>query len=63
MRKLDEILHKFEYYLCDRLMGGTWEECESVWRERSPVYHADKIQMPLLVRCAHHSSVLFETSF
>ena len=52
MRKLDEILHKFEYYLCDRLMGGTWEECESVWRERSPVHHADKIQMPLLVRIA-----------
>ncbi|KAJ6612726.1 alpha/beta-hydrolase [Mycena sp. CBHHK59/15] len=49
MRKLDEVLHKFEYYLCDRLMGGKWEECESVWRERSPIYHADKIQMPLLI--------------
>lgn len=49
MRKLDEILHKFEYHLCDRLMGGKWEECESVWRERSPIYHADKIKMPLLV--------------
>lgn len=50
MRKLDEVLHKFEYYLCDRLMGGTWEECEPVWRARSPIYHADKIIMPLLVR-------------
>ncbi|KZT44034.1 alpha/beta-hydrolase [Sistotremastrum suecicum HHB10207 ss-3] len=48
MRKLDEILHKFEYHLCDRLMGGKWEECESVWRERSPIYHVDKIKMPLL---------------
>jgi len=48
MRKLDEILHKFEYNLCDRLMGGTWEECESVWRERSPIYHVDKAKMPLL---------------
>ncbi|KAJ7019907.1 Alpha/Beta hydrolase protein, partial [Mycena alexandri] len=48
MGKLDQILHKFEYYLCDRLMGRTWEECESVWRERSPVYHADKIRVPLL---------------
>ncbi|KAJ7475905.1 Alpha/Beta hydrolase protein [Mycena latifolia] len=48
MRKLDEVLHKFEYYLCDRLMGGTWEECEHVWRTRSPIYHADKIKMPLL---------------
>ncbi|KAJ7887476.1 alpha/beta-hydrolase [Mycena olivaceomarginata] len=49
MRKLDEVLHKFEYYLCDRLMGGTWEECEPVWRARSPIYHADKILMPLLI--------------
>ncbi|KDQ07700.1 hypothetical protein BOTBODRAFT_70240 [Botryobasidium botryosum FD-172 SS1] len=48
MRKLDEILHKFEYYLCDRLMGGKWEECESVWRERSPIYHVDRIKMPML---------------
>lgn len=53
MRRLDEILHKFEYYLCDRLMGGPWEECEDVWRERSPIYHADKIKMPLLVRSNH----------
>lgn len=49
MRKLDEVLHKFEYYLCDRLMGGTWEECQEVWLERSPIHHADKIKMPLLV--------------
>jgi dipeptidyl aminopeptidase/acylaminoacyl peptidase len=58
MRKLDEVLHKFEYYLCDRLMGGTWEECEPVWRARSPIYHADKILMPLLVRV--HRCVSFE---
>ena len=56
MRRLDEILHKFEYYLCDRLMGGTWEECESVWRERSPIYHADKIRMPLLVRAVYSTA-------
>ncbi|KAL4256389.1 Xaa-Pro dipeptidyl-peptidase/Cocaine esterase [Pleurotus pulmonarius] len=49
MRKLDEILHKFEYYLCDRLMGGTYEEITEVWHERSPIYHVDKIKMPLLV--------------
>ncbi|KAJ6619805.1 Alpha/Beta hydrolase protein [Mycena sp. CBHHK59/15] len=49
MRALDEVLHKFEYYLCDRLMGGPWETCERVWRERSPIYHADKIRMPLLI--------------
>ncbi|KAF8198339.1 alpha beta-hydrolase [Mycena galopus ATCC 62051] len=58
MRKLDEILHKFEYYLCDRLMGGTWEECEPVWRERSPIYHADKIVMPLLILQGEEDTVI-----
>ncbi|KAG7098820.1 hypothetical protein E1B28_000724 [Marasmius oreades] len=58
MRKLDEILHKFEYYLCDRLMGGTWEECEDVWRERSPVYHVDKVEMPLLILQGKEDTVI-----
>ncbi|THV07184.1 alpha/beta-hydrolase [Dendrothele bispora CBS 962.96] len=58
MRKLDEILHKFEYYLCDRLMGGTWEECEDVWKERSPVYHADKVEMPLLILQGKEDTVI-----
>ncbi|KAJ8508281.1 hypothetical protein ONZ45_g9438 [Pleurotus djamor] len=49
MRKLDEILHKFEYHLCDRLMGGKYEEIPEVWHERSPIYHVEKIKMPLLV--------------
>ncbi|KAJ7126925.1 Alpha/Beta hydrolase protein [Mycena epipterygia] len=49
MRDLDLKLHKFERHLCDRLMGGTWDQCESVWRERSPIYHIDKIKMPLLM--------------
>ncbi|KAJ7102787.1 alpha/beta-hydrolase [Mycena epipterygia] len=52
MHDLDEKLHKFECYLCDRLMGGTWEECKhkdpNVWLERSPIHHADAICMPLL---------------
>ena len=55
MRLLDEILHKFEYYLCDRLMGGPYEDDPETWKERSPVYHVDKIKMPLLVRCILHS--------
>ncbi|KAF7369337.1 Alpha/beta-hydrolase [Mycena venus] len=58
MRKLDEVLHKFEYYLCDRLMGGTWEDCEFVWRERSPIYHADKIVMPLLILQGEDDTVI-----
>ncbi|CAL1697640.1 unnamed protein product [Somion occarium] len=48
MKKLDEILHKFEYYLCDRLMGGTYEEIPEIWKERSPIYHVHKIKMPML---------------
>ncbi|KAJ7512848.1 alpha/beta-hydrolase [Mycena galericulata] len=58
MRKLDEVLHKFEYYLCDRLMGGTWEECEPVWLARSPIYHADKIVMPLLILQGEEDTVI-----
>lgn len=49
MHRLAEILHKFEYYLCGRLMGCTWEECKDIWIARSPIYHAEKIEMPLLV--------------
>jgi dipeptidyl aminopeptidase/acylaminoacyl peptidase len=49
MRRLDEVLHKFEFYLCDRLMGCTWDEYQQVWIERSPIYHAGRIKMPLLV--------------
>ena len=55
MRLLDEILHKFEYYLCDRLMGGPYVNDPETWKERSPIYHVDKIKMPLLVRCILHS--------
>jgi dipeptidyl aminopeptidase/acylaminoacyl peptidase len=56
MRKMGEVLHKFQYYLCARLMGGMWEECESVWKERSPIYHVDNIKMPLLVRPLNYCS-------
>ncbi|KAJ6584717.1 Alpha/Beta hydrolase protein [Mycena capillaripes] len=58
MRGLDEILHKFEYYLCDRLMGGTWEECPDVWKERSPIYHVDKVEMPMLILQGKEDTVI-----
>ncbi|KAI3612802.1 peptidase s9 prolyl oligopeptidase [Moniliophthora roreri] len=58
MRKLDEVLHKFEYYLCDRLMGGTYEECEDVWKARSPIYHVDKVEMPLLILQGKEDTVI-----
>ena len=59
MKKLDDILHKFEYYLCDRLMGGTYQEIPEVWKQRSPLYHVDKIKMPMLVCTSFPPSLPF----
>ena len=50
MKQLCDVLHKFEYWFADRLMGGSYEEIPHVWKERSTIYHVDKIKMPLLVR-------------
>ncbi|THH32604.1 hypothetical protein EUX98_g1574 [Antrodiella citrinella] len=58
MKKLGDVLHKFEYWLCDRLMGGSWEECKDVWIERSPIHHMDKILMPLLVLQGKEDTVI-----
>ncbi|KAF4563091.1 hypothetical protein EYR36_003530 [Pleurotus pulmonarius] len=49
MKKFNEVLHKFEYGLCERMMGGRFEDIPEVWRARSPIYNLDKIKMPLLV--------------
>ncbi|KAH8101563.1 alpha beta-hydrolase [Cristinia sonorae] len=59
MKKMADILHKFEYWLCDRLMGGSWEECKDVWIERSPIYHTERVQMPLLVFHGRDDTVIF----
>ncbi len=40
--------HKFESRYMDSLVGP-WPEAEDVYRERSPLYHADQIRVPLLV--------------
>lgn len=50
VRKLDAVIQKQEYFLCDRLMGGTYEDCPEVWKERSPIFHVDRIKMPMLVK-------------
>lgn len=50
MKKLDDILHKFEYHLCDRLMGSSYKDNVQLWKDRSPIFNVDKIKMPLLVR-------------
>lgn len=41
--------HKFESRYLERLMGGTIEQIPEVYKERSPVHHADQIAVPLLV--------------
>lgn len=52
LKLLDEHAHKFESHYLERLIGGTSEENPAVFRERSPLYHADNIVSPLLVRCS-----------
>jgi dipeptidyl aminopeptidase/acylaminoacyl peptidase len=40
--------HKFESRYLDGLIGP-WPEAEATYRERSPLFHADQIRVPLLV--------------
>ncbi len=40
--------HKFESRYMDSLVGP-WPEAEDLYRERSPLFHADQIRVPLLV--------------
>lgn len=49
--KLAEFTHKFESQYLFKLIGGRPEEIPEVYRERSPVFLADKIRAPLLVCC------------
>ena len=56
LRRLAEDTHKFESKYLDGLVGGSYEEVPEVYKERSPISHADKIDTPLLV-----SSVLPRT--
>ncbi|KAG9044718.1 hypothetical protein FS837_007660 [Tulasnella sp. UAMH 9824] len=41
--------HKFESRYLEKLIGGTLQEVPEVYRERSPVFHANKIRAPLLI--------------
>ena len=50
LRKLAEFTHKFESRYLEKLLGGTPEEIPEVYKERSPVFNADRIVSPLLVR-------------
>lgn len=50
LKKLEEFTHKFESKYMLKLLGGSYEEIPAVYRERSPLYNADKIKSSLLVR-------------
>ncbi|KAJ7202150.1 alpha/beta-hydrolase [Mycena pura] len=47
--KLAEQAHKFQRWSVPALMGGTPEQIPDVYRDRSPVYHAENISSPLLI--------------
>ncbi|KDQ57917.1 hypothetical protein JAAARDRAFT_34728 [Jaapia argillacea MUCL 33604] len=49
LRKLCEDTHKMESRYLEKLVGGTPKEIPEVFRERSPVFNADKITSPLLI--------------
>jgi len=49
VRKLCEFTHKFESRYLERLIGGTPDENPQLYKDRSPIFHADKIRSPLLV--------------
>lgn len=47
---LEAHTHKFESRQLEKLLGGTSAQIPEVFRERSPIKHADRIVAPLLVR-------------
>jgi dipeptidyl aminopeptidase/acylaminoacyl peptidase len=53
MQKMQMMMHKFELGILDRAIGK-WEDNKEVWHERSPIFHADKITMPMLVCFLHY---------
>lgn len=57
LRKLAEFTHKFESRYLEKLVGGTPEAIPQVYKERSPVFHAENIKVPLLVGRSFRSGV------
>jgi len=49
LKPLAEDTHKFESHYLFKLIGGTFDEVPEVYKERSPIHHADNIVAPLLV--------------
>jgi len=49
LRMLVKDTHKFESKYMDKLLGGTIEKIPEVFKDRSPITHADNIETPLLI--------------
>ncbi|TFK39070.1 alpha/beta-hydrolase [Crucibulum laeve] len=49
LKNLADFTHKFESKYLKKLIGGTYEEVPGVFKARSPVHHADRIKVPLLI--------------
>ncbi|KAF4580765.1 hypothetical protein EYR38_003051 [Pleurotus pulmonarius] len=49
LAKLAEFTHKFESHYMNKLVGASLEEDPQLYRDRSPLYHADQITSPLLI--------------
>ncbi|KAF8901365.1 alpha/beta-hydrolase [Gymnopilus junonius] len=49
LKKLAEFTHKFESRYLDHLIGGTTEQVPEIYASRSPIHHAKKIVVPLLI--------------
>ncbi|KAF9005454.1 Alpha/Beta hydrolase protein [Cyathus striatus] len=49
LKKLADFTHKFESQYLYKLVGGTVEEVPEVYRERSPIYYASRVVVPLLI--------------
>jgi dipeptidyl aminopeptidase/acylaminoacyl peptidase len=49
LKKLADFTHKFESQYLYKLVGGTTEEVPEIYKERSPIYSASRIVVPLLI--------------
>ena len=49
LKRLEEDTHKFESRFPEHLLGGTSAQVPQVYKDRSPVYHADRVISPLLL--------------
>jgi dipeptidyl aminopeptidase/acylaminoacyl peptidase len=59
LAKLEDDTHKFESRYLNKLIGGSFKEVPNIFKERSPVEHADRIVKPLLVSFPSMSCFVF----